>query len=194
MKMIFSVLSLTKITILLMGAVWAGEVHAQGLFDFYSRAKFGLNFEILPVERQVLNGDQGFMAGIRYSRYLGKSLSIGIGADAGQPTVGYLSKTNLQKFGLVLGYDEPLVGPLYYDVSVMSGYGYGESEYLGKSGAGYFVQGTGGLGLRIFKGFRLFLQAGYFHMPSFEATNGWLVGGKIEYKIDLYEDSTGVND
>jgi len=194
MKMIFRALIYSKIPVLLLIGFCGSESNAQGLFDFYSRAKLGLNFEILPVERKVMSGEQGFIAGIRYARYLGKSFNIGFGVDAGQPTVGYLSQTNLQKFGLVLGYDEPLVGPLYYDISVMGGYGYGETEYLGKSGAGYFLQGTGGLGIRIFKGVRLFLQSGYFHMPSFEATNGWLIGGKIEYKIDLYEDSSGVND
>jgi hypothetical protein len=168
--------------------------HAQSPFDFYSRAKIGLNLEILPVEKSILSGEQGFLAGIRYSRYFGKSLNMGFGIDFGQPTVGYLARTNFQKFGFLLGFDAPLLGSFYYDLNILGGYGYGESEYLGKSGDGYVLQGTGGLGLRLFKGVRFFLQSGYLHMPSFDAVNGWLIGAKIEYKLDLYEDSAGVND
>jgi hypothetical protein len=194
MKKIFRNLKPSKILILLVIGWWGSESNAQGLFDFYSRAKIGFTFETLSVDRKVLSGEQGLIMGFRYSRYLGKSLNLGVGLDAGLPTYGQLATTNLQKLGLMLGYDAPLFGSLVYDLNFLAGYAYGESKYYSKNGQGLFAQPMGGIGVKIIKGVRALGQVGYFHMPNFPVVSGWVIGAKLEYKLDLYEDSAGVND
>jgi hypothetical protein len=145
------------------------------------RSKVGFDFKAL---RTLDNADVGWLAGLRFSRFLGKSnVHVGFGGSFGTPTGGNPSQENLFNVGVSVGYDGKYGRVGVWELGLFAGYGQGKLSGATQTSY-YVVEPSFGSGFALGLGWRVLFTASYLHMSRTSNFSGFSLGIRLDRRYD----------